>query len=422
MDNEGRTVATAAQERLDCEQALVAAAMHRMQAQLQYFRTVIRVQERELTRLRLESPTWPFANRSIAGSASPQLLRARHSVLHQLQRSSATSVSPLRTPTSGLSTRVNSGGRQQHQFPSPTLPSSSPPSLPVFVWPELANPEDCVPTEWNNPPWVQDEVHRIEALAAGVADPAVLDHDTISTPIQLLMRIADALPPFPFIQPIESRPRRPSATDSIAEQMNYYLLPENMSQRPEGLARDHDNIYDDLVANKTLQLFSPARYSDHRIVPVKCTFQEYRFHWHPLRNKSWYRSELQEHGVEPFEPTWDCDNPVWSWLNGMFPLDKVKEGDDLAFVEFLSRIGVSADMADSWASYWGRLHKLATEPLPDLVPVYDGLPVTEPAGYSLAPTDAAHELNAVDDGTVSADHDDVLMMNDDDPDADTLAR
>lgn len=87
------------------------------------------------------------------------------------------------------------------------------------------------------------------------------------------------------------------------------------------------------------------------------------------------------------------------------------EGEDVAFLRFLAWIGMTEDMADSWAEFWWRTHENDTEPLPELVPIDEG-PV---------PAEDCSVLVPADNGIIAVvDADDILMVNEDDPEAKTL--
>ncbi len=94
-----------------------------------------------------------------------------------------------------------------------------------------------------------------------------------AAPIPAPAEIAPAVdnppaPPAPEVT-IQRRSRRPLADEPLAFLVEYLNSPQNVHKRPEGVRREGEDIYDDLLAYKTMQRFARTAKKNQKNKNVK---------------------------------------------------------------------------------------------------------------------------------------------------------
>lgn len=170
---------------------------------------------------------------------------------------------------------------------------------------------------------------------------------------EAIARANHTAPLAPVIEP-QRRLRRSMAEEPIAYLMEHLNLPENMHHRPEGVKREGEDIYDDLVAYKTMQRFARTAKRNQKNKNVRLSFRTYLQYWRPLREAGWFERELHTANLTVSEPIWNVDLTEWTHETAGFPTTP-PETSRTQFVAFLARIGVTPEMTDSWAPFWNRI-------------------------------------------------------------------
>ncbi len=186
-------------------------------------------------------------------------------------------------------------------------------------------------------------------LLAEDADPGQVGE----APAALALRLAPR--PLPLADRLRiPAVRRPPRDATVEELVAYFSEPENWLRRPPGVNRFRADVVTDLIAYRTELLFAPTEHHDRKKAWAKAAYQRYREYWYPLRHTGWYRGRLRTLGLEIVAPPWHPDDGLWTRDNTHFP-DGNPEATN-PFARFLAAIGVTPEMADSWAEYWTTIH------------------------------------------------------------------